>query len=409
MPHKELDLTISKEAKLFQKEMRDFAMKVLRPVGNELDKLADPADVIAEDSKLWEIIRMSREMDLHQFNIPEELGGLGDVDPMMVLLMTEELYYGEPGLAGAIGVQAMPFQLAATSPEPELQKLVKAFCEDKNGDMIGCWAMMEPDHGSDWILASQPGFDSPDRVPTVMAQKEGDEYIIDGQKAAWVSLGTIATHAVLNVGLDPSKGMQGDGIAIVPLDLKGISKGAPLDKIGLRSLNQGEIFFDNVRLPKEYMILPEPGSGMIAKQQLLTHGNTLVGFASAAIAQAAFDEALKYAKTRVQGGRPIFDHQSVRMRLFHMFRKIEGIRALARRVAYYHFIHKGEPSVAHATAVKTLTSETAFEVTSEALQIFGGNGLTKEYVIEKLFRDARELMVAEGENNVLSLLGASHL
>ena len=409
MAYQELDLTISKEALAFQKEMRTFAMKELRPAGIELDKMSDPSDVIAKESILWDIVKKTREMELHKFNIPEKLGGLGDIDPMMTILMLEELTYGDQGLAGVVFTQGMPFQIAAASGEPELQKLAEAFCRDDNGGMIGCWAMMEPDHGSDWIMASQPGFDSPDRVPTVRAEKKGDEYIITGQKAAWVTLGTMATHAILHLGLDSSKGMQGDGIAIVPLDLNGVSKGKPLDKIGMRSMNQGEIFFDNVHLPKEYMILSQPGSGMPAKEQYLVQGNSSVALMSVAIAQAAFDEALKYAKIRVQGGKPIFEHQSVRMRLFNMFRKIEGVRALARRVAYYHFRYQGPPSVAHATAAKTLATDVAFEVTSEALQIFGGNGLTKEYIVEKLFRDARENMVADGENNVLSLWGASHL
>ena len=102
---------------------------------------------------------------------------------------------------------------------------------------MGCWAISEPDHGTDYMIdVADPAIS-----PSVKGMLKGDEYIVNGQKAAWVSNGTIATHAVLHVGLDPSKGMKGQGLAIIPLDLPGISRAKPLDKIGQRPLNQGEI------------------------------------------------------------------------------------------------------------------------------------------------------------------------
>jgi alkylation response protein AidB-like acyl-CoA dehydrogenase len=282
--------------------------------------------------------------------------------------------------------------------------------------MIGCWCMMEPDHGSDWILTSHPGFDDPKSVgvPSVRAEKKESEYILNGQKAAWVSNGTIATHGVVHLNLDPSLGMRGDGIAIVPLDLPGVSRGKPLNKIGQRSLNQGEIFFDNVKLPEKYMVIPDPGMGTIMKDLTLVGANTGMGMLFAGVAQAAFDEALTYAKKRMQGGRPIFDHQSVRLRLFKMFSMVESIRAFTRRTALFNMANNDPlnglfPSAAHGMACKVLATETAFQVASEALQIFGGNGLSREYVIEKIFRDARASMIEDGENNVLSLVGAAHL
>jgi alkylation response protein AidB-like acyl-CoA dehydrogenase len=416
MAYKELDMTISKEALAMQKEARDFAMKVLRPAGIALDELHDPGDVIADGSVLWEVFKKYRRMDLHLQGFPEELGGVGEIEPMAAILINEELAYGDVGLAISLGVSAMPFAMAAKLPDPELQELAKAYCNDKDAKMIGCWCMMEPDHGSDWILTAHPGFDDPKTVgvPSVRAEKKGSEYILNGQKAAWVSNGTIATHGVVHLNLDPSLGMRGDGIAIVPLGLAGVSRGKPLNKIGQRSLNQGEIFFDNVKLPEKYMIIPDPGMGTIMKDLTLVGANTGMGMLFAGVAQAAFDEALNYAKKRMQGGKPIFDHQSVRLRLFKMFSMVESIRAFTRRTALFNMANNDPlngliPSAPHGMACKVLSTETAFQVASEALQIFGGNGLSKEYVIEKIFRDARAAMIEDGENNVLSLVGAAHL
>jgi alkylation response protein AidB-like acyl-CoA dehydrogenase len=139
-----------------------------------------------------------------------------------------------------------------------------------------------------------------------------------------------------------------------------------------------------------------------------------MGILFTGVAQAAFDEALNYAKNRIQGGKPIFDHQSVRLRLFNMFKMVEATRAFSRRTALFNISNNDPmngliPSGAHGMALKVLSTETAFKVASEALQIFGGNGLSKEYPIEKIFRDARASMIEDGENNVLSLVGASHL
>ncbi len=416
MGYKELDMTISKEALAMQKEARDFAMKVLRPAGIALDELHNPEDVIADRSVLWDVFKKYRQMDLHLQGFPEELGGVGEIEPMANILINEELGYGDVGLAISLGVSAMPFAMAAKLPDPELQELAKAYCKDKDARMIGCWCMMEPDHGSDWILTSHPGFDDPKNVgvPSVRAEKSGSHYILNGQKAAWVSNGTIATHGVVHLNLDPALGMRGDGIAIVPLDLAGVSRGKPLNKIGQRSLNQGEIFFDNVTLPEKYMVIPDPGVGTIMKDLTLIGANTGMGMLFTGVAQAAFDEALNYAKKRMQGGKPIFDHQSVRLRLFKMFSLVESTRAFTRRTALYNMTHNDPlngliPSAAHGMACKVLSTETAFQVASEALQIFGGNGLSREYVIEKIFRDARASMIEDGENNVLSLVGAAHL
>jgi alkylation response protein AidB-like acyl-CoA dehydrogenase len=409
MGYLELDMDLSDELKAMQKEVRKFAMDIMRPAGIELDKLQDPADVYAEGSVLWDVFKKFREMNLHQISIPNELGGLADdMNPKAGAILGQEMGYGDAGLAISLSVAANPFRVASVSQDPELQQLARNFCEDTKCEMIGCWAITEPQHGSDFIMALDPEFGDPKCGPDLIAELKGDEYILNGQKSAWVSNGTIATHASVHVGLEPTKGMQGTGLAVVPLDLPGISKGKPLDKIGQRALNQGEIFFNEVKLPKKYMVVPDTQMMTALARMILTRANTGMGTLFVGLAQAAFDEALNYAKQRIQGGVPIFEHKNIKLQLFNMFRKVEAARALARRVALYNTVNK--PGAAHyAIASKVTSTQTAFEVASEAISIFGGNGLAREYVIEKLFRDARASMIEDGENNALSIAASLDL
>jgi acyl-CoA dehydrogenase len=193
----------------------------------------------------------------------------------------------------------------------------------------------------------------------------------------------------------------------VPLHLDGVGRGKPLDKMGQRALNQGEIFFDGVRIPDDYMLVGEEGYSA-AVDGVLTLANAGMGTIFVGVARAAYEHALEYAKHRVQGGRPIFEHQSVRSRLFKMFAKVEAARSLARRVAIYNSTQR-PALLQYSIASKTFATNTAFEVASEALQIFGGNGLTRSFPIEKLLRDARASMIEDGCNEVLSLVGATRL
>jgi alkylation response protein AidB-like acyl-CoA dehydrogenase len=271
---------------------------------------------------------------------------------------------------------------------------------------VGCWAITEPDHGSDWILADTSIGRDPKLAANLKAKKEGDAYIVNGQKSAWVSNGTIATHALLHACIDPSRGMAGTIMAVVPLDLPGISRGKPLNKTGQRDLNQGEIFFDNVRVPQEMMVVADPDAASQAITGILTMANTGMATTFSGLGHAAFDEALEYAKERIQGGRPIIEHQNIKLKLFDMFTKVEAARSLARRVAVSNTV---SPALEYAVAAKVLATDTAFRVASEAIQVFGGNGLSKEYHIEQIFRDARASMIEDGVNETLAIGAAERL
>jgi len=404
MPYSDLDYDLTDEQKATRDMWREFGSQVLRPAGLELDKLPDPAQVIAKDSILWDVFKQHREAGYHARGFSKAFGGTleDNTDPLAGLLASEEMGYWDSGLAVSLGVSGFPFMYCQISQVPELQQLARDYVADTKSELIGCWGITEPNHGGDWGLAG----DNPNITPDLQGVLVGDEYILNGQKSAWVSNGTIATHSALHVGLNPEKGMMGQGIAVCPLDLPGISRGKPLDKIGQRPLNQGEIFFEDVHLPKKYMVIDNEtflamraaGNSGRGGQPPMAGMAVLFG----GMAKAALDEAIAYARNTIEGGKPIFEHKHISLKLFEMFMKVESARSLARRM-YKFNAFSGATSMTHVMAGKWMSTEVAYEVASDAIQIHGGAGASKQYPIEKLFRDARASIIEDGVNESLAL------
>jgi alkylation response protein AidB-like acyl-CoA dehydrogenase len=410
MNYPDLDINLTEQETAIKDMVQRFGDEVVRPVGIRLDNLADPADVIAADSELWDVHKAYRELGLHKFRLPKSVGGMaGEFSMLSGILISEGIGYADSGLAISLAVTGSPFAYAAMSDDPELQGWAKAYAEDENAEMIGCWAITEPDHGSDWIMAGESTSNNPRMAPGVRAVKHGDEYILTGQKSSWVSNGTISTHATLHVSLEPEQGMHGTGICILPLDLPGIRRGPPLNKHGQRALNQGEIFLDEVTIPRKYMIVPDTSqANAIIGQNIWAGANTGMSVTFGGVAKSALDEAIKYANEREQGGVTIIEHQNIKLKLMKMFQMVEAARSLSRRTMAYNASNP-PGSLAHAVSAKALSTETAFLVASEAVQIHGGNGLSKDYVIEKIMRDARASMIEDGTNEVLLLRGAAFI
>jgi len=401
MPLLDIEVGLSEEERAARDTAHKFAEEVLRPVGTRLDRLADPAQVIAADSPLWEVFERYREIGFDALEAasadrPPEMAA------RMRALVNEELGWGDAGLAISLGVAGFPALFARLSGRPEL---VERFASPER-PQLGCWAITEPAHGSDTLAFDQPQFRDPAVRPGCIARREGDRYVIQGQKSAWVSNGSIATCAALFCSIEPSHGFEGGGVALVPLDLPGVSRGAPLDKLGQRALNQGELFFDAVRIPAEYLVVGSDAYGAIV-ETVLAMANAAMGTIFVGVARAALEHALAYARQRVQGGVPIFQHQNVKGRIFRMFTQVEAARSLARRVLVHGA--SAAPQVQYSIASKVFCTQTAFQVASSALQVYGGNGLCREYPVEKLLRDARASMIEDGCNDLLGLVGAEKL
>ncbi len=402
MPLSDIEIDLSEEERSIRDAVHKFAADVMRPAGRQLDRLDDPAAVFAANSVLWDVFAKFRALGLEAIdNDPALMGTLRLA--RIHALVQEELGWGDAGLAISLAVSGFPGMFARMLGRTEL---VERFAGPGSKE-IGCWAITEPNHGSDVLAFNQPSFIEAKVRADCIATKDGDDYVINGQKAAWVSNGSLATVATLFCTLDPTHGLRDGGVALVPLDLPGVSRGAPLDKLGQRALNQGEIFFDDVRIPAEYMIVGTDAYQMVV-EMVLTMANAHMGVTFVGLARAALEHSLAYTQERVQGGVPIAQHQAVKMKIFRMFQQTEAARALARRVFLYNATQ--QPSLLEfSIASKTFCTQAAFDVAHTAVQIFGGNGLSREYPVEKLLRDARASLIEDGCNDMLGLVAADKL
>ncbi len=401
----DIDVDLSEEECNIRALVHRFAEDIMRPAGKALDRL--PADEVARHSVLRDVHKRWDDLGIRLLTGSESAFTPTQV-ARLTCIVTEELGWGDAGLAISLGAAEFPAMLAHTSQNPDL---ISAFPVNQ----IGCWAITEPDHGSDMLDLSPRGGGARRPKPNCVARRDGDDYVIEGQKAAWVSNGPIAEAAALYTAVDNGDGPTGSGVLLVDLRAPGVSRGKPLEKLGQRPLPQGELFFDAVRVPRSHLVIP-PEMYPMGLELTLCTANGYMGATFVGCARAAFEMALEYAKQRVQGGVLLIEHQAVKLKLFEMFRKIEAARSLNRRVVLYNMVNnpfagaaEAFPAVHYAIASKVTSTQTAFEVASEALQVFGGNGLSHEYAIEKLLRDARASLIEDGANEVLSLHAADRL
>jgi acyl-CoA dehydrogenase len=395
-----LEAPLSEMERLVQANARRFAQTVMRPAGDALDRML-PEETIAPDSPIWKVFAGSAELGL-------TIGALMEMAPeergRLIPIMWEELGWGDGGLTIMLGAGSIPWIVLHAMGRHDL---IEKYPE---GSRIGCWGITEPDRGSDILdfgrEAAYPG-SSPNK-PNCVARLDGNEIVIDGQKAAWISNGPIANLCILYCACDDGSGRAQDCAVLVPLDLPGVTRGKVLEKLGQRGDPQSELFFTNVRVPRDHLVAAPGAEYERAMYAVLAEANAIMGSIWVGVARAAYEHALAYAHDRRQGGVPIIRHQNVRYRLFHMFRKVEAARALNHRVQFYNNT-AAVPALQGSIASKITSTQTAFEVASDAIQMFGGNGVTREYPVEKLMRDARSSMIEDGCNEILAIKGGSFL
>ncbi|MBP9591419.1 MAG: acyl-CoA dehydrogenase [Steroidobacteraceae bacterium] len=400
---RELDPGVTDEMRAIRDTCRRFAAEILRPVGQRLDRL--PAEqVVAPGSELWGALERYKALGFQggaHVDVPDLTPAQRALLHCMVL---EELTWGDVGLFITFGLYGMMPLFAAGFGR---QDLVDFFAQRTE---IGCLAITEPAHGCDHIAFTEPAYRDPRIRGNLKVRRDGDDYVLSGQKSAWVSCGTIAgSAAVFATFADSPHGLADGAAFLMPLELPGITRGKPLEKHGQRTLNQGEIFFNEVRVPRRFLLAEGPQAYPLVWQGIFTGANLHMGSQLVGVARAAYDCALDYAKQWVQGGKPIIEHQAVRLRLFGMYQKVEVMRSHVRRLAVANATLPGGISYPQAATVKVFATQTAFEVASEAVQMLGANGLTYEYPVEKLLRDARTSMIEDGENYMLGLIAAAQL
>lgn len=389
---------LSDEEKAIQATVHRFAKSVLRPIGIELDKMS-AEEVVAAGSPYYSVFEEFAKLGF-------DSSVLSDLPPDAALrveaIVGEELGWGDSGLAVALGAGGMALQFAQAIGNQELVDM----CAGK----IGCWIGTQPDRGSDFQIFDMKR-DWPKGVPAnrgnLNARVLDDEIVINGQTSAWLSNGVVAQVGIAYILADygderyDETGLpHGIGL-ILPLDLPGISRGRPLEKIGQRALPQGEIFFDNVRVPKRFAIaLKDEHWGNFSSAWSYAGSHMALIFTG--VARAAFELALQYCHERKQGGMLLIDHELTRYRLGDMYRRIEIGRAAARRIyAYSRLNPRSHPYI--TASGKVTATEEAMKVVHEAFQLFGGMGTTRACLVEKLFRDTRSSLIEDGENYTLTM------
>lgn len=398
-----LDADLSADDLELQQRLNVFATSVMRPVAAELDRLP-AAETVQANSPLWRYLQEYDRLGIG----PDVLSAMGPARLRTALpIIFEELGYGDSGLAVAAFVSKMPAFAARNTADPEL---VGRF-----SGLRGCWIATQPDRGSDAVDLHQF-----ERVPAtqtnignLVADVGSREIVLNGVSSQWIAGAPIAECALVHCPADAGQGFvredgRANGVAVlVPFDAPGVSVGRPTEKVGQRALPTGQVVFDNVRIPRKYALKQGDGfhSSFFASH---TFGAMDVAAVATGVARAAFDHAMDYAHTREQGGCRLVGHQLVRYRIFEMWRKIECARAMARRAAAFNFSANG-PHLLASVAAKVTASALATEVVVEALQMFGANGLSRDYPIEKLLRDVRASGFEGGENNFVSLLGGNWL
>lgn len=391
------DAGLPPEATEAQAGINRFAREVMRPIGREIDRMsADEAYL--PGSPFWQFHAEAMKLGLG----PEGLAGLPpEQAAFMEGLVIEELAWGDAGLAVSAGAGGMPMLMAQATGNKELIDL----CEGK----LGCWGATQPDRGSDGLTLYPeerfPG--SKGNKGNLQATFTADEVIFNGQTSAWVSNGPVAQVALMDIVADYGSGFFDENgntygcNVIVPLDIKGVSRGKPLEKLGKRSLPQGEIYFDNVRVPRRFAIATQDDYEF-KHAHAWANAGTAMSHIATGLARAAFEMALTYIHERKQGGTLLADLQLTQYRIGGIGTKVETIRAMARHVAHYTKCStKAHPYF--TAAGKAYCCTELLNVVRESLHLMGGVGLTREFPIEKLLRDAQAMQIEDGENNLLQM------
>lgn len=391
------DAGLSEEEQGVQHAVHRFAREVMRPLGRELDRMP-ASDAYAPGSPFWQF-----HAEMQKLGIGPD--GLASLPPeqaaRMEGLLVTELGWGDAGLAVSAGAGGLAMLMAQASGQKELVDL----CEGR----LGCWCATQPDRGSDGLILY-----AQERYPGSKANKgnlqatfTADEIVFNGQSSAWVSNGPVAQVALVDIVADYGQGFhdeQGNTFGcnvIVPLDIKGISRGKPLEKLGKRPLPQGEIYFDNVRVPRRFAIATRDDYEL-KHAYAWANAGTAMSHIAAGLARAAFEIALAYMSERRQGGALLAELQLTQYRIGGIGMKLEAIRAMARHVAHFTKCSP-RPHPYFTAAGKAFCCGELMTVVRECLHLMGGVGLTREFPIEKLLRDAQAMQIEDGENNVLQM------
>jgi len=341
-----------------------------------------------------EVLREMGALGFFGMLIPESLDGLG-LDTLTYLLALEEIAAGDAAVAISMSVHnSLPTQMLYCHGTPEQQeRWLKPMAR---GELLGAFALSEADAGSDAAALR------------AQAVRTDGGWVLNGAKA-WVTNGAVADVVLAMARTDREgdrRGARGIGTFIVPAGTPGYVAAKPEDKMGLRASNTCSVYFQDLELPADHLV-GDAGSGYIYALQALDGGRLGVAAQACGIARAALGHATAYAKERRQFGKPIGEQQAVQFKLADMATRLAAARALLHEAARRK--DAGEAPRAWASRAKLFASEMAMQVTTDAVQIFGGYGYMREYPVERLMRDAKVTSIYEGTSEVQRLVVARDL
>ena len=368
-----MDYLLTEEQIMIRDLARQIAEEKIVPVRAELDEQNKfPSD----------IMKAMAQADLFGIFIPEEYGGLGKKS-LELCIAVEELSKACLGVSTSYAANALgTYPILLNGSDAQKKKYLPNIAAGKK---LVAFGLTEANAGSD---ASG--------VQTT-AKLDGNEYVLNGTKQ-WITNGGEADIYTVIAITDKSKGPRGASAFIVEKGTPGFTFGKKENKMGIRASSTTELIFNNCRIPKENIIAKE-GMGFIIAMKTLDSSRTGVGAQGVGVAQGAIDEAIKFAKQRVQFGQPVTSFQAVQHMLADMQTQTEAARALVYSVA--RFIDSGAKDVSRASAMaKLFATDVAMKVTTDAVQVMGGSGYMKEYPVEKMMRDAKILQIYEGTNQV---------
>lgn len=376
-----IDFTLSDEQRQLQDLARKFAKEEIIPKAAHFDETGEYPHEIAK--KAWEVGLMNT-------HVPQENGGLG-LGVLEGCIITEELAYGCTGISTAMEANTLAAApvIVAGNPEQKKEFLSQLTSEPK----LAAYCVTEPGAGSD-VSGIR-----------TMAKKIGSDYVINGSKM-WITNASVASWYFVLAYTDPAakhKGMTG---FLVPAKTPGITVGKKEWNMGQRASDTRGITFENVKVPERYRLGNE-GDGFKIAMSAFDHTRPAVAAGAVGLARRAMDEAISYSKTRKAFGQPIATFQAVSFMVADMAKDIEAARLLVHKAAWT--IDRGERNTKFAAFSKAFAADMVMQVTTNAVQIFGGYGYSCEYPVEKLMRDAKIYQIYEGTSQIQRLIIAKEI
>lgn len=367
---------LPEDVKMLQDLAMDFSRKEILPQAEYYDE---------SDEWPWQIFHKAREVGLINVNIPEEYGGLG-ASILEECVVAEAMAYGCSGIQTALMLNqlaVLPLLLAGTAEQK--QHYLPWIMDDGK---VAAYCMTEPNAGSD-VAAIQS-----------TALSKGDRYILNGSKT-WITDGPVASFFTVFAKTDPDAGHHGMSCFVVEREWPGVSTSNPLRKMGQHAAQACQVFFEEVEVPAANRIGAE-GDGFLIGMNVFDRSRPSVAAAAIGVARRALDEAVRYAGERTAFGQPISRFQGVGFLLADMAIRVEAGRNLAYKAAWE--VDNGIRNTMAAAMAKAFCAEAAMKNATDAVQVFGGNGYSKEYPVEKLMRDAKIYQIYEGTTQIQQMI-----